>query len=73
MAVSKELNVLIKQARQQEWSVELTNGGHWKWVSPLGDIVFTSQTPSDPRAIANIKRDLRTRGFIELTRKKRRK
>jgi hypothetical protein len=73
MATNKEINTLIKQAEEQGWTVNLTGGGHYKWVSTLGAVVFTSQTPSDKRALANIKRDLRTRGFVELTKKKKRR
>jgi hypothetical protein len=67
---NKELSSLIKQAKEQGWEVELTNGGHFKWRSPLGRFFFSAQTPSDIRALKNIKRDLRNNGFIELTRKK---
>jgi predicted RNA binding protein YcfA (HicA-like mRNA interferase family) len=73
MSSPKELNELIKQAEQQGWNVCRTNGNHMKWVSPLGGVVFTSSTPSDARAMKNIKRDLRVNGFIEITRKTKRK
>lgn len=72
MGTSKELSVLIKQAREQGWKVASTNGGHYKWLSPLGGFFFTAATPSDHRALKNIKRDLRINGFIEITRKQKR-
>lgn len=70
---NKELSSLVKQATEQGWVVELTNGGHVKWQSPMGRFFFSAQTPSDIRALKNIKRDLRNNGFIELTRKKNRR
>lgn len=70
MAASKEFKTLINDAKQQGWTVELTRGGHYKWVSPLGKFFFSSQTPSDNRALANLERDLRVNGFIKLVSKK---
>jgi hypothetical protein len=70
---NKELSLLVRQAREQGWQVELTNGGHFKWQSPLGRFFFSAQTPSDIRALKNIKRDLRNNGFIELSRKAKRR
>lgn len=72
MAASKEFKTLIKTAREQGWIVELTRGGHYKWVSPLGKFFFSSQTPSDNRALANLERDLRINGFIKLVPKRKR-
>lgn len=48
-------------------------GGHYKWLAPNGKLFFTSQTPSDHRALQNIKRDLRVNGFIFTPKKERRK
>jgi hypothetical protein len=73
MTSSKELNELIKQAEAQGWTIVKTNRSHIKWLSPVTNgVVFTSSTPSDGRALANIKRDLRVNGFIEITRKTKR-
>lgn len=66
----KELNILIKAAQKQGWTVERTPNNHYKWVSPVGGMFFSSSTPSDYRSVKNLKRDLRVNGFIELTRKK---
>lgn len=72
MAASKELKVLQKEALIQGWSVSLSNGNHLKWVAPNGKVIFTSKTPSDARAIDNIKRDLKSAGLV-LVKKNRRK
>lgn len=73
MASSKEFKTLIQDAREQGWVVELTRGGHYKWLSPLGGFFFSSQTPSDNRALSNLERDLRVNGFIKLVPKKRKR
>jgi hypothetical protein len=69
----KDLRVLMEEAQSQGWNISKTNGGHFKWVSPLGRFFFTAQTPSDHRALKNIKRDLRMNGFIEIVKKGKRK
>jgi hypothetical protein len=66
----KEVQVLIKEARNQGWAVERTRGDHYKWLSPRGTFFFSASTPSDRRALLNLKRDLRVNGFITLERKK---
>jgi predicted RNA binding protein YcfA (HicA-like mRNA interferase family) len=66
MSVKKDVEQLIHVAQDQGWHVTKTKGSHWKWTSPQGAIVFSGQTPSDLRALKNIKRELRLRGFIEL-------
>jgi hypothetical protein len=73
MATTKDLMELIKQARSQGWDVHHTKGDHYKWVSPSGAFFFSGSTLSDHRALKNIKRDLRVNGFIEVTRKQKRK
>lgn len=66
---TKEMRTLIKQAEAQGWEVSMRAAGHLKWVSPNGDTVFTSRTPSDRRAVKKITKDLRLRGFIEIKRR----
>ena len=50
-------------AREQGWTVTKTNKNHWKFVSPHGDIVVTSSTPSDWRTERNFLARLRRAGF----------
>ena len=66
---SKELHQLIKEAECQGWSVSKTAKSHYKWLSPLGNFFFSSGTPSDHRALKNIKKDLARYGFVSITRK----
>lgn len=73
MAKSKEVSLLIKEAECQGWQVHATRKGHYKWISPLGRFFFSSSTPSDHRALDNLKRDLRVNGFVFIERKKGRK
>ena len=67
---AKDLAVLMEQAEQQGWQVTLTNGGHWKWVSPKGNVFFSSSTPSDRNAVNQVRRDLKRRGFLGINKKK---
>jgi hypothetical protein len=71
--VPKDLKVLMDDATSQGWVITKTNGGHFKWLSPLGMFFFSAQTPSDHRALKNIKRDLRMYGFIEIVKKGKRR
>jgi hypothetical protein len=66
---SKELNHLIKEAECQGWSILKTAKGHYKWLSPIGNFFFSASTPSDHRALKNIKQDLARRGFIDIKKK----
>jgi hypothetical protein len=69
----KQIDTLIKSAREQGWTVERGKNNHYKWVSPLGGFFFSSSTPSDYRAIKNLERDLRSRGFVSIKKTERRK
>ena len=67
---AKDLAVLQEQAEQQGWKVTLTKGNHFKWVSPTGNVFFSSSTPSDINAVNQVRRDLKRRGFLVITKKK---
>jgi hypothetical protein len=66
---SKDIQSLIKDATKQGWVITPTNKGHYKWSSPLGRFFFSSSSPSDHRALQNLKRDLLRYGFIEIQKK----
>jgi hypothetical protein len=72
MSTMKELRSLLNTATDQGWEVTRGKNNHIKCVSPNGNIVFVSSTPSDHRALENIKRDLRVNGLV-IVRKNRRK
>lgn len=60
----KQIKVLIGKLRRQGWTVEVTRGStHWKAVSPGGDRVNFSFSPSDRNAPKAIMRDLKRVGF----------
>ena len=66
MASKKDVQLLIKKARKQGWTVEVTRGSHLKWLSPDGEggPYFSSSSPSDHRAIKNMEKDLARRGLV---------
>lgn len=72
MSAMKELKSLFKQVEEQGGQVLRARNNHYKVICSNGNIVFISSTPSDNRALENIKRDLRANG-IELIKKNRRK
>lgn len=54
---------LIEAAEQQGWTVTATSGGHIKFLSSDGNIVFAAATPSDHRAWRNTRARLRRHGL----------
>jgi len=68
---NKDLNKLLREANKQGWKTFQVNNGHIKWVSPVGDILFSSFSPSDINAIKQIKRQLLANGFIIIQKGKR--
>jgi len=62
--VNKELANLKAEAEPQGWRIELRKGGHFRWFSPTGGFVVSSSTPSDHRAVMNIRRDLKKYGLV---------
>lgn len=63
MANRKELQQVIKVAQKQGWVIELTKKCHYKWTAPNGAFFYSSSTPSDSRALARLKQDLRHKGL----------
>lgn len=63
MKTPRDFRELREIAEQQGWTVAVRNNGHLVWTSPTGGKVYTSATPSDHRAVKNIKRDLRKYGL----------
>jgi len=62
---SKDLRQLMAKAQKQGWIVQRTRGNHLKWQPPRGRFVISAFSPSDQRAIKNIKRELQKNGFVE--------
>lgn len=63
--MNKELRQIKRIAEAQGWTVFRTKGGHYRWVPPRRDVPFvvTASTPSDSRAVKNIKARLRKAGL----------
>lgn len=61
MAKSKDLNALRKEYEKQGWTVERTRGGHLAWTSPDKNVrpIYSASTPSDRRALNNLRAALR--------------
>jgi predicted RNA binding protein YcfA (HicA-like mRNA interferase family) len=56
----KDVEQFLRVLRRDGWRVERTNGEHWKLTPPgSGRMVFTGSTPSDHRAIKNLKAECR--------------
>ena len=59
-----DLDKLLQQLQRAGWRVVKTRGGHWKVYSPDGQAqVVTSGTPSDRRALANFRAQLKRAGY----------
>lgn len=67
---NKDFNKLIKDAEAQGWAVDVTHGGHLKWTSPTGKIVFSAFSPSDHRSLKNTVSQLKVGGFIIIKQKR---
>lgn len=55
---------IVDAAVTQGWRVDKTNKGHWRFIPPgPGEIIITSGTPSDKRAVHNCLARLKRAGF----------
>lgn len=64
MSNAKDIRVLIRTARRQGFEVEPTHGGHWKFRSPTGVLVFAASTPGDCRSFQNTLQQLKRAGYV---------
>ena len=63
MANKSEFKAIVKSAERQGWTI--TPGRkHVKWQAPSGQVVFSSATPSDHRAVLNHLSLLRRHGYV---------
>lgn len=58
MAVNKELDRIVRQAKKRGWEVSLTRKNHRKLYHPKAGTIFTSGTPSKPSVVANFRAEL---------------
>lgn len=61
--INKEYKPLVALAQEQGWDVRIGSGGHLRFESPRGQLVFTAQTPSDRRSLLNARACLRRAGL----------
>lgn len=54
---------LRKIAEKAGWKFSKTNSGHWKGVSPTGEIVVFASTPGDKRSYLNTRSRMRRAGL----------
>ena len=54
-----DLERLLRQASACGWQISRTRKSHWLLRHPSGTVVVTGSTPSDHRALANFKAQLR--------------
>lgn len=61
---NKDIESLARLLRDQGWTVEPTNGNHVKWTNPEGRSFNGPSSPSDYRAVVNLKGTIRQYGGI---------
>jgi predicted RNA binding protein YcfA (HicA-like mRNA interferase family) len=54
-----DLKQQLRQAEAHGWRVQPTRGGHWRLLHPDGGIIVMSSTPSDCRALRNMRAQMR--------------
>lgn len=67
MELPKDQEGLFKLAKAQGWRIDRTTGGHWRLESPQKQVVITSGTPSDFRAVKNFRGQLKRAGLFPAT------
>ncbi len=63
----KDLDALVKAKQAEGWSIEPTENNHLSWKAPNGNTVISGSTPSDWRAIENLKSRLRAAAQASVT------
>lgn len=64
----KDFEKLKELAREQDWDVVKTGGGHWKWTPPNGNkSVISGGTISDHRGLKNVVSHLAKAGLQPIT------
>ena len=54
-----DLKQQLRQAEAHGWQVTRTRNGHWRLLHPGGGIVVMSSSPSDHRALRNMRAQMR--------------
>lgn len=61
---TRDFRQVVRIAKAQGWRVEFTKKNHVRFLSPTGQMVVTSGTPSDHRTVANLIGQLRRQGLV---------
>lgn len=64
MIVPKDFRPLAKAARKQGWTLATRGSGHISWTAPSGFVHYSESTPSDVRAVRNLRAALRRGGLV---------
>lgn len=59
---ARELRQMLNRLRADGWHITLSRRGHYRCHSPTGETVFCPGTPSDHRALANMRGKFRRAG-----------
>jgi predicted RNA binding protein YcfA (HicA-like mRNA interferase family) len=60
--VKADLKKILKALADQGWKITQRRSSHYRLQSPNGDVYFAGSTPSDRRAVLNLRADLRRMG-----------
>ncbi len=65
MTPRKDMEEVVREAGEQGWRVQKTDGGHWRLYSPDGrGIVHAAGTPGSARSVQKTIARLRQYGFM---------
>jgi hypothetical protein len=62
--IPRDFRVLAKRARAAGWTITALGSGHLRWRSPSGQVVTSSESPSDRRAYHTLRCALRRAGLL---------
>jgi hypothetical protein len=57
--MAKDLQKFLKKLAAAGWTVTITKNNHYKLLGPRGELVHTSSTPSDWRALKKVEMNVR--------------
>ena len=63
MTIPRDMRPLARLAGSEGWAIARCGSGHLAWRSPAGDLVVSSGSPGDWRAIHKLRADLRRHGL----------
>lgn len=64
VSIPKNLQKVAKVAKQRKWKITTNGGGHLKWRSPSGVVIYTPKTPGGGRSHANSMAKLKKAGLL---------